>query len=109
MSRAPSNPRPKPPAPDARVDGLSFEEALREVEAIIERIEAGEVGLEQSLAEFDKGIRLIALCKGRLEQAQQRVIDLTNKLAQVDNESGPASPSGRPDGSGDAEGDDSPF
>jgi exodeoxyribonuclease VII small subunit len=65
----------------------SFEEALAQVEQIIEQIESGEVGLEKSLADYERGIKLIALCRGRLEQAQLRVADLTKTLAEVDKKS----------------------
>lgn len=62
----------------------TFEAAIEQVEAIIERIESGEIGLEESLAEYERGIGLIGFCRERLQKAQQRVIDLTQKLAQAD-------------------------
>lgn len=59
---------------------LTFEDALEQVEAIIERIERGEVGLEESLAEYERGVELIKKCRGILERAEQRVEELTRKM-----------------------------
>jgi exodeoxyribonuclease VII small subunit len=69
-------------------EGPSFEDALSQIESIIERIESGEIGLEQSLAEYEKGVSLINLCRVRLDKAQQQVEDLTRRLASAD-EGGP--------------------
>lgn len=71
-----SSPSPEP-AP-------SFEDALAQVEGIIERIESGEVGLEDALGQYEHGVRLIAICRGKLERAKQRVEDLTRALESVD-------------------------
>lgn len=65
-----------PPPPNA----LTFEDALAQVESIIERIESGEVGLEQSLADYERGVRLIHHCRHTLDRAAQQVEDLTKRL-----------------------------
>ena len=66
-------------------DALPFEDALAQIEGIIERIESGEVGLEQSLAEYERGVTLINHCRGKLDAARQKVEDLTRKLQQPDD------------------------
>lgn len=71
-----------PPPPDA--DARSFEELLEDVESIIERIESGDVGLEQSLQDYERGIGLLNQCRSRLAAAKQKVIDLTSALNQTD-------------------------
>ena len=76
--------KPKLIQSEQPLDGVPFESALAEVESIIERIESGEVGLEQSLADYERGIQLIAHCRGKLDSAQLRVVDLTKKLADAD-------------------------
>lgn len=58
-------------------DGLQFEEALAELEQIVERLEAGELTLEESLALFERGQELARLCNQRLEAATLRVEQLT--------------------------------
>lgn len=67
--------------------GPSFEQSLEALEGIIARVESGEVGLEQSIDEYERGVELIKRCRAILEQAEQRVQRLT--LQEV--ESGAAS------------------
>lgn len=59
---------------------LSFEDALTQVESIIESIEAGEIGLEKSLSEYERGVRLIKRCRDVLSHAEQRIEMLTKDL-----------------------------
>ena len=68
---------------------MPFEEALLQIESIIEQIESGEIGLEQSLAEYERGVTLINHCRAKLGQAQQRVQDLTKRLETADEEGSP--------------------
>lgn len=75
-STAERRPDSAAPSPDA----LTFEDALAQVESIIERIESGEVGLEQSLADYERGVRLIHHCRHTLDRAAQQVEDLTKRL-----------------------------
>lgn len=70
-----------------------FEKAMAEIEAIVERIEGGEIGLEDALAQYERGVTLINQCRARLGRAQQQVEDLTKRLEQADNE-GPESGAG---------------
>ncbi|HXG66273.1 MAG TPA: exodeoxyribonuclease VII small subunit [Blastocatellia bacterium] len=51
----------------------SFEESLKELERIVERLEEGDLPLEESLALFEQGVRLSRLCQKRLDDAEQRV------------------------------------
>ncbi len=57
-----------------------FDRALEEIEAIIARIESGEIGLEQSIAEYERGAALLRLCRDRLTKAEQKVRTLTAQL-----------------------------
>lgn len=52
---------------------LTYEQAVAELEAIIERIEQGKVGLEQSLAEHRRGAALLKRCRTIIEAAEQQV------------------------------------
>ena len=56
---------------------MSFEEAVQELESIIERIEQGEVGLEQSLDEYRRGGTLIKRCRDILDVAEQQIQKMT--------------------------------
>ena len=52
---------------------LSFEEALRRLEAIVQQLERGDVPLDQSITLYEEGDRLRAQCQRRLEAAQARI------------------------------------
>jgi len=56
-------------------DGASprFEEALAELEGIVQRLEKGELPLEDSLAAFERGIALVRTLSQRLTEVEQRV------------------------------------
>jgi exodeoxyribonuclease VII small subunit len=51
----------------------TFEEALGQLEAVIVRLEGGDLPLEEALRIFEEGIRLARVCAARLEDAEQRV------------------------------------
>ncbi len=56
---------------------LKFEEAVEQLEAIIEQIESGQVGLEESLARYEQGMKLIAQCRGVLAVAEKKIAELS--------------------------------
>jgi exodeoxyribonuclease VII small subunit len=55
----------------------SFEEALDNLEKIVEQLEAGNLALEETLKKFEEGIRLSRFCDKKLKQAQKKVAMLT--------------------------------
>ncbi len=59
--------------------GLDFEAALAELETLVERMEQGEMTLEQSLADFERGIALTRTCQEALKSAEQKVRILMDK------------------------------
>ncbi len=69
-----------PPHPVSSSPDVDFEKAVEDVEGIIRRIEAGEIGLEQSLAEYERGTRLLGVCREWLTRAEQRVRDLSAEM-----------------------------
>lgn len=58
---------------DPQVAALGFEEAVEQLEAIIERMERGEIALEDSLREYARGDALVRRCRQILDQAEQRI------------------------------------
>jgi len=50
-----------------------FEDALRELEAIVKRLESGELALEESLKIFEEGVALSRYCFQKLEETEKRV------------------------------------
>lgn len=61
----------RPAFPD--VKELSFEAALKELEQIVTRLERGDVGLEQSIAIYERGEQLRAHCDQLLRRAEAKV------------------------------------
>ncbi len=55
-----------------------FEKSLEELESLVERLESGELSLDQSLKQFKRGVELTRHCQAVLEQAQQAVEKLTD-------------------------------
>jgi exodeoxyribonuclease VII small subunit len=68
-----SEQNPPPPPPEE----LSFEQAIEELEGIIDRIERGQIGLEESLAARKRGEGLIRRCRSILETAEQELKQVT--------------------------------
>ncbi len=60
-------------ARSANAEELSFEAALERLEAIVDRLEAGELPLEEALARFEEGVALSRRCAGQLEAAERRI------------------------------------
>ena len=58
---------------------LDFEQALGELEAVVERLEHGELPLEEALKQFERGVELARGCEASLKQAEQRVEILLQK------------------------------
>ena len=56
---------------DAQV--FPFEDSLKQLEDLVERLESGKVSLEESLKDFERGVALVRMLRERLDQAQQRV------------------------------------
>jgi exodeoxyribonuclease VII small subunit len=58
---------------------VDFEQSLADLEALVERMEGGDLALEESLALFERGIRLTRECQGALKEAEQKVQILLNQ------------------------------
>jgi len=63
--------------PTAPVADLSFEDALKRLEAIVHKLESGEATLEQSIDLYSEGDRLRQQCEARLQAAQARIEKIT--------------------------------
>lgn len=58
----------------------TFEEAVAQVEAIIEQIESGEMGLEDQIEQYAKGAELLKRCRDVLDRCEQRVEEISSEL-----------------------------
>jgi exodeoxyribonuclease VII small subunit len=71
----------KAPAADGAAPP-SFEQALAQLEEIVEKLEDGQLGLEEALQCYEQGVGLLKQCHGLLEAAEKRVLLLTGTDAE---------------------------
>ncbi len=62
---------------------VDFETAMRELEGVVERLERGDLPLEESLALFERGVLLTRNCQGALKDAEQKVQILLQKSGEA--------------------------
>ena len=58
----------------------SFEESLKNLETIVDRLEKGDLALEESLKLFEEGVKLSSACKKELDTAEGKVQMLVKQL-----------------------------
>ena len=58
---------------------ISFEEALKDLEKIVEDLNNGDMDLEKAITAYEKGIQLKNICEERLKNAQERIEIIQNK------------------------------
>jgi exodeoxyribonuclease VII small subunit len=58
---------------------VSFEDALSQLEEVIHRMETGESPLESLVENYQSGVRLLKLCRSKIELAEMRVKEVTAK------------------------------
>lgn len=63
---------------------LDFESALGELEALVAKMEDGSLSLEDSLAAFERGVKLSRICQAALRAAELRVKALTEDGEEID-------------------------
>jgi len=64
---------------DRDLHELNFESAIKELTDIVENIELGQIPLQDSLDQYEKGMNLIKHCRGILQQAEKRIIDISQQ------------------------------
>lgn len=64
---------------DDNAETIDFEQALKGLEDLVERMETGELSLEDSLKAFERGIELTRHCQKALKTAEQKVEILTRE------------------------------
>ena len=62
---------------------LDFEQALAELEGLVERLERGDLPLDEALKAFERGVALTRHCQSSLQAAQQKVEILLKRNGQV--------------------------
>jgi exodeoxyribonuclease VII small subunit len=65
---------------------MSFEESLTELEEIVDKLEKGQLSLDESLMLFEKGIKLVRECNTKLKSAQQKMEKLILENGDIKSE-----------------------
>jgi exodeoxyribonuclease VII small subunit len=55
------------------ISKMSFEDAIKELTSIVSKIEQGQIPLQDSLEQYERGMALIKHCRGILQQAEKRI------------------------------------
>jgi len=58
---------------DPATPPASYEQALQELEQLVQRIESGQLPLEQLLSGYKRGAELLAFCRGKLEAVEEQI------------------------------------
>ena len=62
---------------DTPVEQMTFEQAMKELEAVVGQLERGDVALDQSIALYERGAKLKARCEAELKRAEEKVAAIT--------------------------------
>lgn len=61
------------PTPEDQAGQLTFEQALAAMDSIVRDLEEGRLGLDESLARYERGVKLLRQCHEQLQQAERRI------------------------------------
>ena len=60
---------------------MGFEDSMKKLETIVKKLEEGDMPIEDSIAEFEKGIHLLQDCRKLLDKAQKQVETLVGEMS----------------------------
>jgi exodeoxyribonuclease VII small subunit len=86
MTKQPTNDEAPAAAGSDDLANIDFEKALAELEQLVDRMEAGDMSLDDSLKAFERGVKLTRHCQSALRTAELKVKKLTadNQLEDLD-------------------------
>jgi exodeoxyribonuclease VII small subunit len=61
------------------VSKLSFEDTIKELTGIVSKIEQGQISLENSIQQYERGMTLIKHCRQILSKAEQRIVKISEE------------------------------
>jgi exodeoxyribonuclease VII small subunit len=70
--------------PKKDIEKMSFEDAIKELTSIVGKIEQGQVPLQDSLEQYEKGMALIKHCRTILQKAEKRIEKITEEKSVDD-------------------------
>lgn len=63
---------------------LSFENAMEELEKIVEKLEEGDVPLEKAINYYQEGMKLSKICSDKLNKVQEKVVKIVNEQGKLE-------------------------
>ena len=84
------------PAPD------NFDQGMAELEQLVEKMESGDVPLEQSIEHFERGMAIVRACQKALNEAEQKIVKITGDGASEQIDARPGQVMADPEPSDDA-------
>ena len=65
------------------MENLSFEESLEKLEEIVNKLENGDVPLDEAIEEFNKAMQLVKLCNEKLETAEESIAKIVKDNGDI--------------------------
>lgn len=65
---------------------VDFEKHLQELETLVNKLESGELSLDEALAAYEKGVALTRECQAALDAAQERIQVVTEQSGEITSE-----------------------
>lgn len=63
---------------------FKFEEAMKRLDEIVNTLESGKVGLDESLALYEEGIKLVKLCDNKLKEVEAKAVKILENSQEMD-------------------------
>jgi exodeoxyribonuclease VII small subunit len=68
----------------SNTENRNFEDSLLELEDIVEKLENGQISLQESMEMFERGIKLAGICNQILQESEQRIEQLIERNGEVE-------------------------
>lgn len=68
----------------SNTENKNFEDSLLELEDIVEKLENGQISLQESMEMFERGIKLAGICNNILQESEQRIEQLIERNGEVE-------------------------
>ena len=65
------------------MENLSFEESLEKLEEIVNKLENGDVPLDEAIEEFNKAMQLVKICNEKLETAEDSIAKIVKDNGDI--------------------------
>ena len=64
---------------------MTMDEAYQKLQAVLEKMESGELGLEESFKLYEEGLGLVRLCSSKLDEIEKKMIILENRTEEKED------------------------